>query len=260
MENKAVTRKKREVEQLIEKLKRAVSFYIVDYTGLNANAMNTLRGKFRSGNFDYFVIKNTILKRAGENLELKRIEDVLIGPNAISISYKDPVGPAKIIHEFYKENEHPTVKLCYIEGKWFSAEEVKQIAILPSREILISRVVNLLSSPLYQCVNLLHSLFSRFVLVLDAIRETKEKGKETEKLTEETEELARESMMKEEKKDERKREELGAKTEGKTEEKQEEKKLIQPEEHEGEAREIDKPEEKENNTQEEPKQTEEENK
>jgi large subunit ribosomal protein L10 len=184
MEKQAIKRKKEEVIRISEKMERAVSFYIVDYSGLDANAMNSLRRLFKKSNFEYFVVKNSILERVGDQLGLEEIPQVLKGPNAISISYEDPVGPAKIINDFYRENKRPEVKLCYIEGEWFLAEDVKKLAELPHREVLIGQMLNVMSSPLSQFVSLLSTVEESFVRVVDAIVETEEK-KEDEGTTEE---------------------------------------------------------------------------
>jgi len=169
MESKAVARKKQEVEQLMEKLKKAVSFYIVDYTGLDANAMNSMRGKFRSDNYEYFVIKNSILQRASERLGFEEINEVLAGPNSISISYDDPIGPARIINDNYKETELPTMQLCYIEGKWFSSDEARKLANLPSRDVLAGQMLNVLISPISGFVNLLQTHLSGLLRVVDGM-------------------------------------------------------------------------------------------
>jgi large subunit ribosomal protein L10 len=174
MEKKSVVKKQEAVEKLAEKLGKAKSFYIVDYTGLDANAMNALRGKFRSGNFEYFVTKNSILERASERLGFEEIREVLAGPNSISISYDDPIGPARIINDHYKETELPTVKLCCIEGKWFSSKEVRRLADLPSREVLLSQVLNLMNSPMSRFVGLISNLLSGLLRVIDGVREKRQ--------------------------------------------------------------------------------------
>jgi large subunit ribosomal protein L10 len=171
MERKSVVRKKKEVEKLTEKLEKAISFYIVDYTGLDANAMNNLRGEFRSNEYEYFVIKNSILQRASEKLGFEEIKEVLAGPNSISISYDDPIGPARIINDYYKKTELPKVKLCFIEGKWFTSKEVKRLADLPSREVLIAQLLNLMVSPVSRLVGLMSNLLSGFVRIVDGVRE-----------------------------------------------------------------------------------------
>jgi large subunit ribosomal protein L10 len=175
MERDAIARKKKEVERLTEKLEKATSFYLVDYTGLDANAMNILRKRFRSANCDYFVIKNSILQRASEKLGFGEVEKALAGPNSISISYEDPIGPARIIYEYYREANLPEVKLCYIEGKWFSAKEARRLADLPSREVLLSQLLNLLMSPMSRFAGIMHNLISGFARVVDGIREKKQK-------------------------------------------------------------------------------------
>lgn len=179
MERKVIAEKEKKVEKLAEKLEKANSFYIVDYTGLDANTMNDLRGKFKSKNFEYLVIKNSILERASEKLGFEEIKEVLAGPNSISISYDDPIGPARIINDQYKETELPVVKLCFIEGKWFTPKEVKRLADLPPREVLVGQLLNLMVSPMSRFVGLAHNLISGLVRVVDGIREKKQAEEHT---------------------------------------------------------------------------------
>ncbi len=221
MEKTVVARKKEEVKKLTEKLKKAVSFYIVDYTGLNANDMNSLRRRFRHSKFEYFVIKNTILERASDKLGLEEVSKVLTGPNAISISYEDPIGPAKIFSDFYKENNLPTVKLCYIEGKWLSSDDVKKIAELPSKEVLFGQLLNLFSSPINRFVSLLRNTLSNFVRVLDEIKRVKEK--ETEEVKGEKQKEVEEVKGEKQKEVEEVKEEKQKEVEEVKEEKQEKK-------------------------------------
>ncbi len=185
MEKQVIIRKKEKVERLVEKLKKAVSFYIVDFTGLNANEMNNLRRRFKNNNFEYFVTKNTILRLASEKLGFEQISEIITGVNAISISYEDPIGPAKIIAGFYKEKNLLSMKLCYIEGQWFSSQDIKKIADLPSKEILLGQLLNLLNSPVNQFVTLMKNILCNFVRVLDEIKGVKEKeSKEAEEIIE----------------------------------------------------------------------------
>ncbi|MCK4232873.1 50S ribosomal protein L10 [candidate division WOR-3 bacterium] len=205
MERSIIANKKECVKVLAEKLEKAVSFYIVDFTGLNANGMNNLRRKFKNNKFEYFVIKNSILERAGDNLGLEEIKTVLTGPNAISISYEDPIGPAKIISDFYKENKLLTVKLCYIEGKWYSSDEVKKLAGLPSKEVLLGQLFNLINNPVNKFVSLLGNILGNFVRVLDAIKgvkeeEVKDQPRETKNVKKEEVEVKKGQGEKQEKK------------------------------------------------------------
>ncbi len=181
MERAAIKTKKQRVLNLEEKLKKAKAFYIVDFNGLGANDMNSLRKKFKSDNFEYFVIKNTILKLASEKLGFNEVLENLTGPNAISISYDDAIGPAKVINEYYKQHKLPKVKLCYVEGQWLAADGVRKVANLPSKAVLIGQVLNLFNSPITRFVNVLKNTLTNFVVVLDEIRGAKESKQEPQK-------------------------------------------------------------------------------
>ena len=97
--------KKRLVEELKDKFSQSKVLIVVDYKGLDVEAMNEMRKKLREVNVECRVAKNTLLLRAADQTEIELIKDSFKGPNAVAVSYDDPVAPAKVLVEFAKDNK-----------------------------------------------------------------------------------------------------------------------------------------------------------
>jgi len=163
------------VEELNKKLNEAKGFYLADFIGLNVEQITQLRKQLRDESIEFIVIKNTLLKRALENYPFKDIDQYLTGPNALAISYDDPLKPAKILNSFIKKYEKPQLKASVIDGKIFNLEETKQLTNLPSKEELLAKLVMLLNSPISNLVYSLQGILRKLVYVLNAVKEQKEK-------------------------------------------------------------------------------------
>jgi large subunit ribosomal protein L10 len=139
--------KKAIVEEIATKLRDSKSTVVVDYRGLNVSQVTELRKQLREAGVEFKVYKNTMTRRAVEQVELNELNDVLTGPNAIAFSTEDAIAPAKVINNFAKENEALEIKAGVIEGKVATVEEVKALAELPSREGLLSMLLSVLQAP-----------------------------------------------------------------------------------------------------------------
>ncbi|OYD14456.1 50S ribosomal protein L10 [candidate division WOR-3 bacterium JGI_Cruoil_03_44_89] len=164
--------KKEEKQRLIEilgkELESATGIYFLDFTGLSAQDMRSLRTAMRKGNIKIRVVKNIVAKFALEKLKLNNLLCFLDGPTAISYVYENPILPSKVINDFSKEKEI-RVKGGFIEGSLISSEEIKELALLPNREVLLQKLLFSLSNSLYTLLNTLRSPLQGFVGVLDQI-------------------------------------------------------------------------------------------
>jgi len=165
--------KQKIVEEIKEKFKRAQAVVLVDYRGLDVQQVTELRKRFREAGVDYKVYKNTLMTRALNELESEGIVPYLTGPNAVAYGYDDPVTPAKIISEFAKDHDKPEIKVGMIAGKAIDAEEVKALASLPSKEVLVAQVLGGLNAPITGMVNVLQGNIRNLVYVLNAVSEKK---------------------------------------------------------------------------------------
>ena len=161
------------VESLTEKLSKAKSIYFTDYLGLNVSDITKLRKEFYSNNVEYLVVKNTLLKIASENNKISLSEDLFVGSTAIAVSYDEPVAAAKVIKNFVKEYDLPSVKGILFEGSYLEGGEFNKIADLPSKEESITKFAIMIKSPMQNIATMLSSPMSNFVNILNSIKENK---------------------------------------------------------------------------------------
>jgi len=146
--SKVIEQKKQIVDEIADKLKSSVSTVVVDYRGLNVAEVTELRKQLREAGVDYKVYKNSMTRRAAEAADLADLNESLVGPNAIAFSTEDVVAPAKILNDFAKTHDALEIKGGVIEGNIASADEIKALASLPSREGLLSMLLSVLQAPM----------------------------------------------------------------------------------------------------------------
>ncbi|MBI4548795.1 MAG: 50S ribosomal protein L10 [Ignavibacteriae bacterium] len=166
--------KRSEKEQIIaevhEQAIRAKSLFFADFTGITVEQANELRREFRRSNIDYRVVKNTLARKALENIAgCDKVLDRLVGNTAIAFSYDDPVAPAKIIKKFRDKHEKLAVKVCVVETQVFEGKQLDELAKLPSRSELIVGVLGSLQSPIAGIVGVVTAVMRDLVCVIDAI-------------------------------------------------------------------------------------------
>ncbi|MBM7610208.1 large subunit ribosomal protein L10 [Lysinibacillus composti] len=159
----AIETKKVQVQEIADKFQAAASVVVVDYRGLTVAQVTELRKQLREAGVEFKVYKNTLARRATEIVGVSGINEFLTGPNAVAFSNEDVVAPAKIINDFAKKNEALEIKAGIIEGNVSSAEDVKALAELPSREGLLSMLLSVLQAPV-----------RNFALATKAVAEQKE--------------------------------------------------------------------------------------
>ena len=169
--------KTKKVEELKEMLKDAKGLYFADFTGLTVPEITELRRRMKEKNVVFKVIKNTLMRIALDELGYTEIKEMVVGPNAIVVSYEDPIESIKILYNFRKEFEKGDVKVGYIEGMVLGKEDLEKLAKLPGKDELRAKVVGALSGPLYMLVLSLNGLLNKLVWTLEAIKKAKEEGK-----------------------------------------------------------------------------------
>ena len=163
--------KAEQVELLTEKLKKAKVAVLTDYRGLTVSQIQELRGKLRTGDVEYRVVKNTLARRAAEAAGVPALEKELEGPVAIAFGYDDLSLPSRLINEFVRTTRLKVdVKGGLVEGRVFSPDQVKQLADLPSREVLLAQLLGTLQSPVAQLVGIMQTPLQQLLGVLDAYK------------------------------------------------------------------------------------------
>jgi len=168
--------KREDKQQLVDDLHAAwtesTAGVVTHYRGLSVAQMGDLRRRLHQADVSLQVVKNTLARRAAEGTDFKAAEELFTGPVAIAFG-KDPVGMAKAISDFAKENEALEIKGGVLEGKPIDAAGIKALASLPSREVLLAKMLGSMQSPISGFVRTLNEIPASFVRVLAAVRDQK---------------------------------------------------------------------------------------
>ncbi len=161
-------------DEIAEALKQAELVVVTDYRGLNVEAINNLRGRLRNEQCRFRVTKNTMNRWACREAGFEQLEEYFEGPTAIAYADEDPVAAAKVFNEFAKENENLGIKGGGLSGQLVSPERIKELGEIPSREILLAKVVGGFQAPITGLAGALQGTISQLVYTVDAVRRQKE--------------------------------------------------------------------------------------
>ncbi|NDL68657.1 50S ribosomal protein L10 [Anaerotalea alkaliphila] len=143
-----VEQKQTVVEEIKSAIQGASSIVLVDYRGLSVEQDTALRKSLREANVNYKVFKNTMLKFAFEGTDFAQLNPNLEGPSAIAVSYDDATAGPRVLDKMAKDFKNLEFKAGIVEGTYFDAAGVKAVASVPSREVLISKLLGSLQSPI----------------------------------------------------------------------------------------------------------------
>ncbi len=146
------------VDEISAVIKDAQSVVVVDYRGLTVAEDTQLRKQLREAGVSYKVYKNTLVSRAVEGTEFESLKDSLEGPNAFAVSTEDATAPARVLAEFAKKAPKLEIKAGVVEGTFYDAEGMKAIASVPSREVLLSKLLGSLQSPITNLARVLNQI------------------------------------------------------------------------------------------------------
>ena len=141
---KIIKQKEEEVKKLAEKMKNASLVLLTDYRGIDVADVTALRKAVRTVNGEYSVIKNNITRRALKECGIEELDDSLVGPTAVIIANEEYLPVLKAIYAYAKNSDFYKIKAGVLEGKVATAEELKVLAQLPSREVLIAQLAGAL--------------------------------------------------------------------------------------------------------------------
>jgi large subunit ribosomal protein L10 len=166
--------KELEVAEIQEMILKAQGMFFTDFTGINVERMTELRREFRKSGIEYRVVKNTLAKKALQNVSgYDKVFDKLVGSTGIAFAIDDPAAPAKIIQKFQEKNEKFTLKICVIEKQVYEGSRLKELASMPSRAEIVAGILGSLNSPISGVVGVLNAVIRDVVGVLDAIEKKK---------------------------------------------------------------------------------------
>ena len=136
------------VNEIKEKLEKATSAVLVDARGLTVEQDTALRKSLREAGVDYKVYKNTMMSFAVDGTEFESLKPYFEGPSALAICYDDPTAAAGIINKFRKDAKALEFKAGVIEGTCYDAQGMEAVADIPSRDVLLSKLLGSFKSPM----------------------------------------------------------------------------------------------------------------
>ena len=152
------------IDEIKDKFERAESVVVIDYIGITVAEADEMRRKLREANVDYTVYKNTLVKRAIAGTDNESLAEILDGPSAFAFSYDDATAPARVLNDSIKEYKKMEFKGGIVEGEFYDKDAIQQIASIPSRDVLISKFMGSIQSPI--------SIFARVVKQISEAKES----------------------------------------------------------------------------------------
>jgi len=163
------------VAEVAAQLAKAQAVIVAEYRGLDVARVTQLRSKARKSGLYLRVLKNTLARRAVKGTPFEQLSDQMVGPLMYGIA-ADPVAGAKVIAEFAKDNELFVIRGGAMANTKMSAKDIKALALLPSREELIARLMGTMQAPVAKLVRTMNEVPGKFARTLAAYRDSKEKA------------------------------------------------------------------------------------
>ena len=163
------------VAEVAAQLAKAQAVIVAEYRGLDVARVTQLRSKARKSGLYLRVLKNTLARRAVKGTPFEQLSDQMVGPLMYGIA-ADPVAGAKVIAEFAKENELFVIRGGAMANTKMSDKDVKALALLPSREELLAKLMGTMQAPVAKLVRTMNEVPGKFARTLAAYRDSKEKA------------------------------------------------------------------------------------
>ena len=164
------------IAEIEKEIKKRPTFFVARHDSVPGEKIDKLRAKLRASETRYLVVKNTLGQKAFERAKLKDVSRHIQGACGIAFTGGDPVLSSKTLMDFSKENETFKVQMGFLNGQLVGLEQIKILAMLPSREVMLARVAGTLQAPILGFVQVLAGTLRKVVTALDAIAKKKTNG------------------------------------------------------------------------------------
>jgi large subunit ribosomal protein L10 len=171
----SLEQKQARVSEVVAKLAGAQAVIVAEYRGLNVERVTQLRTRARKAGLYLRVLKNTIARRAVQGTPFEKLAEQMSGPLMYGIA-QDPVAGAKVLSEFAKEQELFVIRGGAMRSSLMSAKDIKALALLPSRDELLARLLGTMQAPVAKLARTLNEVPGKFVRTLAALRDQREKA------------------------------------------------------------------------------------
>jgi len=167
------------VESFRERLQESPAIFLTDFTGLDVKSMTVLRAELKKNGAEYLVVKNRLLIRTLEGLELPDLSDWLTGPTGVVLGHSGPVEAAKTISDFAKSHDdRPAFKVAVMDKALLDAGQIQKLAKLPPREQLLAMLAGALEAPMAALAGALEAKAQEMVGLMKALQEKREGGED----------------------------------------------------------------------------------
>jgi len=161
------------VAEIADELRGSTAVVLTEYRGLSVRQLTELR-RALGGNASYSVVKNTLTKLAAKEAGIEGIDKHLVGPSAIAFVKGDPVDAAKGLRDFARLHPVLVIKAGVLEGKLLSPDEIRRLADLESREVLLAKMAGAMKASLVNAVSLFNAPLAKTAQLVDALRQKTE--------------------------------------------------------------------------------------
>ncbi len=162
------------VEDLTARMRSATAIYFADYQGLSASKATELRAILRKENIQFTVVKKTLSILAARAAGIGEIKDYLQGQTALAFAHDDPGAPARVLRAFGKDNQDiPVITGLILDGELLPPAQARELAILPSKEILMGQLVSAMQQPMSRLASMLAGVMTKLVRTLSSLKEQK---------------------------------------------------------------------------------------
>jgi large subunit ribosomal protein L10 len=162
------TEKTQNISGLQKKLDGSKAVVLTNFRGMKVGQLTNLRQRLREEKVAYQVVKNTLVKRAAKGTDLEKLSDYFEGPTGIAISYGEPIALAKALAEFQKTLPSFEVKAGLIEGRVASPPEIKALATMPPREVIMAQLLGGIQGPATQLAGAIQSAIQQVLGTVQA--------------------------------------------------------------------------------------------
>src|SRR5438309_3404132 len=163
------------VSEVAARLVNAQAVIVAEYRGLDVEHVTRLRARARRSGLYLRVLKNTLARRAVQGTPFEKLTEKMVGPLMYGIA-ADPVAGAKVLSDFARENEHFVIRGGAMPNTVMSDKDVKALALLPSREELLAKLMGTMLAPVTKLVRTMNEVPGKFVRTLAAYRDSKEQA------------------------------------------------------------------------------------
>ena len=160
--------KEKAVEGLRGRFRQTNFAVMTDFRGLRVGDMSDLRRQVRAAEGDLHIAKNSLLRIAAESEGIEDLRDLFVGPTAVAYARGDEAALAKALADYSAGSPELVIKGGFLDKKYLDGDQIRQLAALPPREVLVARVVGGMQSPIYGLVGVLSATIGSFVRVLNA--------------------------------------------------------------------------------------------